>query len=896
MKPHRGNTKLDSRSLLTQAMALHQSGNLAGAAQLYARILTVNPKHFDALHLLGVIAVQRKDFEQGLRYIDQAIAVNANYAVAFENRGSALKGLQRLEAAIHSYDRAIQLKPDYSQAYNARGILQHELEQYAAADESFRNAIRINPQYAQAHNNLGILLHTISQNRTAGDSANQVSIEALQDRAVACFNKAIDFQPGYAEAYNNLGNLWRLQKANIAAIENYDRAIALQPNYSEAFNNRGNALSDLKRFDEAVASYDQAIALNPGYAEAYSNRGNALSHCGQNEAAIISYDQAIAHRPDAAETYNNRGNTFTRLRKPYAALEDYDHAIKLKPEYAEAYNNCGNVFRGLRQFPVALFHYDKAIELKADYAEAYANRAYISDEVGQVDVAIASWDEALKYDPENARLWLQRGHSLVTAKKQAEAVESFEHAYAIDSDYDYLLGTLVQNKWYSSDWATAESDQREVELCVSAGKKCVVPFAFLAFTGNEQLQLTCARTWINNQVPEDTVLGPIPKRERNAKIRVGYFSSDFRNHPVAYLIAELFELHDRNAFEIVAFSMGPSTQDDMRLRLVKAFDQFIEIDSKTDQEVALLAREMKIDIAVDLTGFTARSRTGIFAMRAAPVQVSYLGYPSTLGADYIDYVIADRTVIPVESQRCFTEKIAYLPDTYMVNDSKRQISDRKFTREELGLPETGFVFCCFNNSYKVTSKSFDGWMRILQQVPGSVLWLAENNSISVANLRKEAVARNISPDRLVFAKRMESLADHLARHRLADLFIDTLPFNAHTTASDALWAGLPVLTCIGSTFAGRVAASLLKAIALPELIASTQEEYEAMAVVLATDPEKLLAIRQKLERNRLTTPLFNSLQFTRNIENAYIQMHDRCNAGSGPDNILVTGLPAFVEI
>jgi predicted O-linked N-acetylglucosamine transferase (SPINDLY family) len=440
-----------------------------------------------------------------------------------------------------------------------------------------------------------------------------------------------------------------------------------------------------------------------------------------------------------------------------------------------------------------------------------------------------------------------------------------------------------------SDWATAEADSQEVNLRVESDKKCVVEFAFLALSSSEHLQLKLARahSWLNAQALADEAHGAMPKREKKERVRIAYFSTDFRNHPVAFLTAELFELHDRNRFEVIAFSLGPTSQDDMRLRLVKAFDQFIEIDSKSDEDVVKLVREMGIDIAVDLTGFTGGCRSEIFAMRAAPVQVLYLGYPSTMGADFYDYIIADKTVIPVESQQYFTEKIAYLPDTYMVNDSKRQISDRKFTREELGLPETGFVFCCFNNSYKVTSKTFDGWMRILQQVPGSVLWLAENNAISAANLRKEAVARNVSPDRLIFAKRMESLADHLARHRLADLFIDTLPFNAHTTASDALWAGLPVLTCIGTTFAGRVAASLLKAIGLPELITQTQEDYEVMAFQLATNQEKLLAIRQKIDQNRLTTPLFNTVLFARNIEDAYFKMLQRNQIQLPVDHIFV---------
>ncbi len=875
---------------------MHQTGNLAGAAQLYAQILTDKPQHFDSLHLLGVVAVQQKDFEKGLRYIDQAIAVNATYAVAFNNRGSALKGLKKREAAIESHDRAIQLKPDYAEAYNARGMLQHELKQYAAAHESFLSAINITPLYAQAHNKLGLLLQAMAQNEGQEEGDSHDSGTTRLDQAMACFDRAIDLQPDYAEAYNNRGNLLRFLKNCDQAIVNYDQAIALQPTNSEAFNYRGNALTDLEKFGEAIASYDQAIALSPGYAEAYGNRGNALSHDGHHAAAISSYDQALALDPDSAVTYNNRGNTFTRLNRPYAAIDDYDHAIKLKPDYAEAYVNCGNVFRGLRQFPVALVHYEKAIELKPDLAAAYANRASVSKEVGQIDFAIESYDEALKCQPDNADWWLQRGHVLVVAKRLPLAIESFERAYQLKPDDDELFGILVHHKAHISNWATAESDAGEVDRLVEAGKKCVVEFAYLALSNSEHLQLknALAHTWGKSQTPADEMHKAKLERKRKKKIRIGYFSADFRNHPVAYLIAELFELHDRSRFEVIAFSMGATTQDHMRQRLIKAFDEFVEIDSKTDADVVALAREMEIDIAVDLTGFTGGCRSEIFAMRAAPVQVLYLGYPSTMGADFYDYVIADKTVIPVESQQYFVEKVAYLPDCYMVNDSKRRISDKKFTRTELGLPETGFVFCCFNNSYKVTPKTFDGWMRILGQVPGSVLWLAENNDISAANLKKEAMARNISADRLVFAKRMESLADHLARHRLADLFIDTIPFNAHTTASDALWAGLPLLTCLGTTFAGRVAASLLKAIELPELIASTQEEYEAMAVELATDPEKLLAIRQKLERNRLTTPLFNSLQFTRNIENAYIQMYDHCHSGSGPDNILVTGLPASV--
>ncbi len=298
----------------------------------------------------------------------------------------------------------------------------------------------------------------------------------------------------------------------------------------------------------------------------------------------------------------------------------------------------------------------------------------------------------------------------------------------------------------------------------------------------------------------------------------------------------------------------------MRQRLQASFERFIEAQPYSDSQIANLIKELEIDILVDLAGFTTNSRTSIFAKRPAPIQVNYLGYPGTMGAEYIDYIIADRIVIPEDQHEFYSEKIAYLPSSYQVNDAKRSIADRAFTRTELGLPLTGFVYCCFNNNYKITPRVFDSWMRILKQVEGGVLWLLEGNAKAASNLRKEAVARGVDAERLIFANHMP-LPDHLARHRLADLFLDTLPYNAHTTASDALWAGLPVLTCLGETFAGRVAASLLNAIGLPELISATLEAYEQMAIDLATQPENLAVIKRKLAENRRGTPLFDTKLF-----------------------------------
>ena len=421
---------------------------------------------------------------------------------------------------------------------------------------------------------------------------------------------------------------------------------------------------------------------------------------------------------------------------------------------------------------------------------------------------------------------------------------------------------------------------------IKENKKCSLNFPVLIFSDSLLIQSKNCEVFINDKHPLNLSLGLISKYQRKNKIRIGYYSADFHNHATSYLMAELFERHDKTKFELIAFSFGPDEKDEMRHRISNAFNQFIDVRFKSDRDIALMSREMGIDIAVDLKGFTENARTDIFSHRAAPIQVNYIGYPGTMAAEYIDYIIADQMIIPTESRKYYYEKVVYLPNSYQVNDRKRIIADKAFTREELGLPKKGFVFCCFNNNFKITPHTFDGWIRILKAVEGSVLWLLEDNTTARINLLKEAKKRGLNPIRLVFAKRMK-LPEHLARHCAADLFIDTLPYTAHTTTSDALWAGLPVLTCTGESFASRVAASLLNAIELPELIATTQEQYESIAIELANNPEKLKAIKDKLESNKLTTALFDTPRFTKHIESAYMKMYERYQNDLRPDDIYI---------
>jgi predicted O-linked N-acetylglucosamine transferase (SPINDLY family) len=413
-----------------------------------------------------------------------------------------------------------------------------------------------------------------------------------------------------------------------------------------------------------------------------------------------------------------------------------------------------------------------------------------------------------------------------------------------------------------------------------------LPFPALALLDSPPLLRAAAESWIREESPRNDALGAIPARPRSAKIRVGYFSADFRVHPVALLSAGIFERHDRSKFEVIAFAFGPESNDEMRARLVKAFDRFVDVRQRTDVEAATLARDMGIDIAVDLNGITEHNRSGIFALRAAPIQVNFLGYPGTMGAGYMDYLIGDRTVIPRKYQDHYVEKIIYLPGSFIPFDSSYAIADKTFVRQELGLPPEGFVFCCFNNAFKITPVLFDTWMRILARAENSVLWLSPTNPASAANLRKEASRRGIEPRRLVFAARLASLPEHLARLRAADLFLDTFPYNAHASALDALWAGLPVLTCEGQSFASRVAASVLRAIDLPQLITGSLSQYEETATSLAEHPLRLARIRETLAHNRSSAALFDTAGYTRNLETAYEQIHDRHHSGDAPEHVM----------
>ena len=749
----------------------------------------------------------------------------------------ALHRQGQLAQAQSLYEKVLNVIPGQFDCLHLLGVIAYQTERHEDAVELIAKAIAANPHSAEAHVNLGLALRGVKR----------------LDEALASCDKALALKPGCADAHYIRGNTLKELRRLDDALADYDRALALKPGYADAYYNRGNTLEELHRLDDALASYDSALALKPDHTEAHNNRGIALRELRRLDEALASCDNALALKPDYADGYNNRGITLKELHRLDEALADYDSALALKPDYAEAYNNRGVTLKELRRLDEALASYDKAIVLKPEYAEAYNNR----------------------------------GNTLRELKRWEDAVVSYGKALELKPEYEFLRGTLLFTTLSTCDWRGLSEKIRVFEADIHSLKKSSPPFSALVVVDSPELHKKAAMMYAEALYPRGGRLGRITKRAWSDKIRIGYFSADFHNHATAYLMAELFETHDPSRFELFGFSFGPDKQDEMRRRVSSAFTTFVDVRDRSDGEVARYSRELGIDIAVDLKGYTQDSRPGIFAQRSAPIQVNYLGYPGTMGADYMDYVIADRTVIPRERESDYTEKVVCLPHSYQVNDSKRKISPRLFTRAELGLPDSGFVFCCFNNSYKILPATFDRWMRMLTAVKGSVLWLIEDNPSAVQNLRKEAEARGVDSCRLLFAGRIP-LDEHLARQKFADLFLDTLPYNAHTTASDALWGGLPVLTCRGESFAGRVAASLLTAIDLPELITCTEYEYEARAIELALDVERLSEIKRKLERNKRTAPLFDAKSFTVRIEAAYQAMYDRYQADLAPEGMEIT--------
>ena len=669
------------------------------------------------------------------------------------------------------------------------------------------------------------------------------------DAAIACFGRALALKPDSADAHIHLGISHASLGRDAEAAAAFRQVIALLPGHADAHSNLGLVLERQGRREEAASAYRAAVRLRPDHPVAWFNLGNLLKDGGGVGEAIAAYRQAIARQPGYVPAYNNLGRLLTGLGRNEEAVQTLSRAVSLKPDYAEAQNNLGVALGNLGRQEEAAAHFRRALALQPGHAEAHYNLGSLLAHLGHTQEAAASFDRALKLRPGYARARAQKLHQLAAL-----------------CDWDGL----------------AREADTIAELGISG--EAVPPYLLLSLDGDPARQLIRARRFADQYLPEARPAPPPSSRIRPGQLSIGYFSADFHEHATMHLMARLFELHDRSRFRIHAFSYGPETGDAMRARVKAAVDAFHDVRSLGDEEIAALARREGLDIAVDLKGDTRDTRVSLFAHRPAPMQVSYLGYPGTMGARFLDYLVADRTLVPDTQRAHYCEALIGMPDSYQANDDTRVIAEETPARQALGLPDQGFVFCCFNNSFKIGAEEFAIWMRLLCGVEDSVLWLLK--SAAEGNLRKGAERHGIDPARLIFAERMDAAA-HLARHRRADLFLDTFRYNAHTTASDALWAGLPLVTMAGQSFAARVAASLLNAAGLPELVTETPQDYERLALALAADPAKLAALREKLAALRRKAPLFQSAAFTRQLESAFDQAHERYRAGKAPADIAV---------
>ena len=664
--------------------------------------------------------------------------------------------------------------------------------------------------------------------------------EGKFDEAEKLYQKILETQPTHPDANHNLGVLKVLLNKSADALLLFKIAVESNPSIEQYWYSYSNTLIREKKFKEAEAISRKAIKFKPNFVTIHFNLGFILNESGRFKEAELSYKKAITLKPEFVEAYYNLGVTLQALGRADEAVESYKKAIILKPKFVEAHNNLGVILKDFGKFDDAEASYKKAIEYKVDYAEAFSN-------LGEVQKSLERIDDSLS---------------------------NYEYAYQLKPDLDYLLGALIHLKMNFCIWDDLPKNIHMLTKKINNGEKASTPFALLSLIDDPSIHKKAAEIYSNDKFPRSNIFPRIPQYHDHEKIKIGYFSADFWNHPTSYLTAELYENHDRKKFEIHAFSFGLDTNDKFNIRIKEGVDYFHDVRMMSDYDVVKLVRSLEIDIAIDLKGFTGMNRQGIFAMSTAPIQVSYLGYPGTMAVDYLDYLIADRTLILKEKEKDYSEKIVYMPNSYQPNVSKKSAFKSSLTRQDVGLPNRGFVFCCFNNQYKITPLTFAGWMRILKATDGSVLWLLVNNINAAKNLKKEAVKLGINEDRLIFANYIPN-EEHLKRIQLADLFIDTLPYNAHTTASDALRMGLPVLTCIGDSFAGRVAASLLNAVRLPELITTSQDQYESLAIALAKNPEKMKIIKDKLVNNLNKTTLYDAALYTRNLEVAYSVMYKR---------------------
>jgi protein O-GlcNAc transferase len=797
---------------------------------------------------------------------------NAEAARHYQEAVMHLKGGRFAESEV-AHKRVLSLVPNHAPSLHHLGLIAHNRQDRAVAVELIRKSVDVQPDYHEAWLNLAIILSELND---------------LKEAIAAC-QQCVDLEPGKSEHHVILGNLLRVAKQEAEARTAYVKALELKPDQPVVLARLGQLLLNAGDFEAATVYCRRALELDPGLEEG-QRLDRRLSLASRSLVMLIAEIESQSKTgAEKAKKYDDLGTYLRGERRLAEAADMCRRAVAADPGGADYYFNLALCLEALGEMQEALSNYQIGFEIEPAHAEAYAGLGNLLRNLNMLDGAIQAYEHAIKLKPNLASAYYNLAITYKMRDQHEQAKAAFEKCIEYAPDAIVSRFEFINLRRTLCDWRGIDEEERECLSTFRVKEVTIAPFQLISLRASATDLLRAAKSFIKTfEVPPQQRFSTHKNRLGvGAKIRIGFVSCDYFEHATAMLIAEVLEKIDRSRFEIFAYCHSPEENSVMRQRMIAAFDHFRKIRPMRHRDVAAMVRDDSIDILVDLKGYTRDARTEIFAYRPAPIQVNYLGYPGTMGADFIDYIIADEIVAPMEAQDHYSERIVHLPNSYQPNDRKREISTEPVTRAEAGLPEDAFVFCSFNSSYKLNAAMFDVWMPLLKQVPGSVFWLLVPNEICADNLRREAEARGVDPSRLVFTRRASS-PKHLARHRLADLFLDALPCNAHTTTSDALWAGLPVLTCLGDTFAGRVAGSLLSAAGLPELVTTSLDEYGKLALELAQNKPKLEAIRAKLIANRETVPLFDSTRYTRNLERSFEKMIEIMRAGEAPRPFAIT--------
>ena len=843
---------------LQEAFGRFNDGDIATAERLCTEVLRQAPVNADALHLLGLIRMMSGAASAAIPLLINASAAKPRDAAILENLGLAHLMAQEYARAEAALVRAKALGAAHGRLYMRLGLAIGSLGRLDEAIKILRTAVAKSPQDPDTHLNL----------------ANALFEAGQAEAAIESYRRVVALQPDHVEARFNLGTVFMRNNRYEEAAAAFRHALELSPDDADTHVNLGLVFAEQARIEESMACYRRALELNPEHIQALNNLGNLFLLQERREEAVASYEKARSVHPDHPDAYVNLGNASMLQGEFEAARKWYETLHAIAPDSLDANRTLGRFERAQGRPRAALAFLRRAAELDPNGAESCTDLAAAYRESGAYVDASAWYRKAIALDPRHVRSYYELAENLKLLGFYDEAITAYEQALAIKPDHFAALGGLIYMRQINCKWDGIDGLWEKRRNAIAAGCGAITPFSILSQPTSPQEQLACATAWSEQELAVYSSYRSrmgfdfSSRRRRPERLRIGYLSWDFQQHATSYLIAELFELHDRKRFEISAYSYGPDDGSAMRARIRAGSDRFVDLVAHSHIDAARAIYQDGIDILVDLKGYTMGARPQIMALRPAPVQMNWLGYPGTMGNDCIDYIVADPYVIPQGAEAFYREKVLRLPDCYQINDRRRPISSGTTLREEHRLPSQGMVFCCFNQANKILPDVFSCWMRILGALPDSVLWLLEANRWAAENLIREANVRGIASTRLIFAP-VASQSDHLARYRVADLALDTFPYTSHTTGSDALWAGCPLVTCAGATFASRVAGSLLRNAGLPELVTESFDAYEKLVLDLAGDPDRLRALRHRLLANRDTCALFDTPRFVSNLEHAY---------------------------